>query len=266
MRTLEAAVTKDRRRPTRTGGLRIHRVIGMACVCGPWISMAGTCGGQSAAPTGTVEVAIHFARGQWDTNRWTALRMVNQEKAVPLMQFDDAIGTTTNTFSETDYNKERDNALFVYDTGLSDGQVEVSFSLDRRSSPGICISPRIKGGVMDGGIGVFVATYAVVAWYEYAEGDQMRYIHLGQLARWTDPAKKHVLRCRFSQKTRNLAIQLDDSDTMVFQFVGNPQLSHIPLELNSLVALWGCHGAGAFHEMKVRGPGTLPFLVREPNP
>jgi hypothetical protein len=247
-----------------TGMVRIRRAISVACVCGLWIAVAGASGGQPAAPTGTVEVAIDFARGKWDTNRWTAMRMVNQEKAVPMTQFDDSIGTTTNTFSEADYNKERDNALLVYDTGLPEGQVEVTFSLDKKSSPGICISPRIKGGVVDGGIGVFVATYAVVAWYEYTEGDQVRYIHLGQLARWTDPAKKHVLRYRFAPKGRDLAIQLDGSDVMVFQFVGNPQLSHIPQELNSLVALWGCHGACTFHAMTVRGPGTLPFLATAP--
>ena len=163
---------------------------------------------EPPAPTGTVEVAISFAKGKWDTNRWTALRMVNQEKAVPLVQFDDSIGTTTNTFSEADYNKERDNALLAYDTGLSEGQVEVTFSLDKRSSPGICISPRIKDGVVDGGIGVFVATYAVVAWYEYTAGDQVRYIHLGQLARWTDPAAPVTEFAAWLQRSRGALSKL----------------------------------------------------------
>jgi hypothetical protein len=223
-----------------------------------------------AASAGAVETVFRFVPGGWDPAAWTPVRMVNQTSIFPLMQLANGIGTTTNTFTGEDYRQERDNALLVYDTGLSNAEVVVTFSLGPGfrgfSSPGIGISPRIRDGVFESGLAVFVATYAMVVWYEYADesGTRMRVAHVAQLARYTDPARPHVLRFRYSLPERNLAIRLDDSDVLAFSFVGDARLSFIPQPLNSKVALWGCHGAATFHEMRVTPGGTLPFLVRDP--
>ena len=197
--------------------------------------------------------------------------MLNQDKPFALVQLPDGIGTTAETFAPEDYSKERDNALLLHDTGLDEYEVELTFSLHavgekRYSSPGIYIAPEVQDGVFERGIAVFVANYGVVAWYEYNAEDRSRvcYAHLGQLARYSDPAKPHVLRCRVSTKQQSLAVQLDDSDVMVLRFLGHPKLSFVQHKLNSSVALWGCHGASTFHEMIVRPGGTLLFFVREP--
>jgi hypothetical protein len=234
---------------------------------GLWAAAMGALAAGAAAPTGTPDIVISFAAGQWDTNRWQPVRMINQERPISFTQYADRIGTTTNTFTPADYSKERDNALLVYDTGSADSEIEVAFGLgwgfSRHSSPGVCLSPRIRDGMFESGIAVFVGTYAVVIWYEYVEGGRTRYAHLAQLARRNDPAQKHVLRCRFSKAARSVAVKIDDSDVLVLQFVGDSRLSYVPHEINSLVALWGCHGACDFYEMKVRRNGTLPFLVRD---
>lgn len=215
------------------------------------------------------ETIIRFTPGDWNTNEWTAIRLPNQEHPISFAQKPDSIGTTTNTFTKTDYSKERDNALLLCDTGTTEGEIEVTFrfgpGFQGHSTPGICLSPKVEDGVLRSGIAVFVSTSAVAVWYERAEGNRMRYAHLGQLARWTDPSRKHTLICRFSKVEKAIAIRLDDSDVLVFRFVGDPRLSYINHEIDSTVALWGCHGACDFYEIRVRA-GQLPFHVREPAP
>lgn len=221
---------------------------------------------SEAPATTTKETIIKFVPQGWNPDQWTPVRTPNQERAVDLLQKTDSVGTTVESFDKTDYHKQKDNALLLYDTGKPEGEVVLTFGLgpgfNKHSSPGICLSPVVKEGVLQSGIGVFVGTYAVVAWYAYADGDTINYIQLGQLARWTDPALRHTLRCRFSKKQRSIGIKLDDSDTLVFKFIGNQKLSYINHEINSSVALWGCHGVTDFYEMKV-GEGTMPFEVRK---
>ena len=79
------------------------------------------------------------------------------------------------------------------------------------------------------GIAVFVATYAVAVWYEYAEGDVMKYKHLAQITRWSGSLKtRMLLRCRFSKKSQCISVNIDNSDILTFKFVGNHRLSNIP--------------------------------------
>ena len=78
----------------------------------------------------------------------------------------------------------------------------MDFSLGKgfngHSAPGLCLAPRSKDGVLRRSIAVFVADYALAAWYQDTapDGKTVRYRHLLQLARWTDPARPHTLRCR----------------------------------------------------------------------
>ncbi|MEO6053641.1 MAG: hypothetical protein ABIP97_06485 [Chthoniobacterales bacterium] len=227
----------------------------------------------TASASEDAATTISFASGKWNASQWTPVRLPNQEKAVPLIQKPTSIGTTEASFSETDYGKERDNALSLYDTGILEGQVEVTLGLGKGfgnfSSPGVCISPTVKDGNFVSGIAVFVGTYAVAVWYEYAEGDVMKYKHLAQITRWSDPTKQHVLRCRFSKKKQCISINIDNSDILTFEFVGNLRLSNIPQEINSTIALWGCHGVSDFYTMtildayKMQGEeGLLPFFMR----
>jgi len=219
------------------------------------------------APKG--ERVVSFAKGKWDKSKWKVVRMVNQEEPRTFTQNADSLGMTMDSYKEGDYNKERDNALLVTDTGTTEGEIEVTFRLgkgfNKTSSPGILVSPAIVDGVMERGIGVFVATYAMAVWLEDHDETKKRvtYDHMANLARWSDPEKKHVLRCRYSKKLRSLALQIDDSDILAFQYVGHPELSKVDLELNSLIGIWGCHGVCEFYEVKFRQPGSLPFLVRE---
>ncbi|MEO8826684.1 MAG: hypothetical protein ABI443_12670 [Chthoniobacterales bacterium] len=222
------------------------------------------------------ENVISFAKGKWDSAQWLSLRLPNQEHAVPLVQNPSSLGTTDATFTETDYGKERDNALLQYDMGTSEGQIELTFSLGKGfnhySSPGICLFPKVKDGTFETGIAAFVSSYGMDLWYEYGEGSVMKYRNIGQLARWTTPFEKHILRCHFSKAKRSIALQVDNSDIVVFLFVGDPRLSFIPQEINSLIALWGCHGVCDFYSLKIidaqktpDAPGLLPFYAKDPS-
>ena len=233
-----------------------------------WVSLClGLVCALEAAEPQKVRV-VNFAEGKWDRAAWQVVRMVNQQEPRTFTQHADSLGVTMASFKEKDYSKERDNALLITDTGATECQIEVTFRMgegfNKTSSPGIVVSPVIADGVMERGIGVFVGYYALAVWLEDHDAGKKRvtYAHMGQLARWTDPAKKHVLRCRYSQKQKSIALQIDDSDVLVFQFVGHPGLSKVDLSLNSLVGIWGCHGVCNFYEVKIIEGGSLPFLVR----
>lgn len=214
--------------------------------------------------TAIVETVVSFMPDKWNKAPWTPIRMANQSEPFQFAQFDDGIGTDTNTFTHNDYSKECDNALLLYDTGLENAEVSVIFSMRKGSSapssPGIGISPLIENGVFKSGLAVFVARYGMVVWYEYTDetGNKVQYKHLAQLTRHSDPTLRHELRFRFNQKAGDLGISLDDSEPLVFRFVGK-RLSNIPQPLNSQFALWGCHGASIFHEVKIIPGGALPF-------
>ena len=213
-------------------------------------------------------ITIRFAKGAWDPAKWTPARQINQAAPFTLSQLDGAIGTTAATFTREDYNAERDNAILLYDLGTTEAQVDVTFTIGKgfggTSSPGLCIAPQVENGLVKSCIGVFVADYTMALWrYDIdADGKTLRIAHLAQFGRWTDVTKPHVLRVRMSKKEQSLAFQLDDSDVLVFTYVGHKTYGSIPLEINSLVGLWGCHGEGTFKDMTISTPGTLPFLMR----
>jgi hypothetical protein len=214
---------------------------------------------------------ISFARGAWDTAKWKPVRMANQTEPRVFVQFDKAIGTTLKSFGDTDYQHESDNAIMLYDLETAEAEIEMTFSIGKGfrgfSAPGLCISPKIKDGVLLSSIAVFVADYTMAVWFQDTapDGKTVRYRQLFQLGRWSDPAKQHVLRCRISKKESSMAFKVDDSDSVVFTFIGNKNLSLlVDQEVNSLIGVWGCHGECTFHEMKILRPGTLPFLVRMP--
>lgn len=225
------------------------------------VSVLGACR-SSADAGGTV---IRFASGQWDPAQWTAVRQPNQDRSRTFTQFEHSIGVARESFEPGDYSAERDNAILVFDTGLDEAQVEVTLQagpgFNRSSTPGIVVAPHVVDGVMEQGIGVFVAPYGFVAW-SYAPGDTRRPVRVqfaGQLNAAFDLDRKHVLRCRFSKSRRAVALQVDDSDVLVLKFIGHPTLGTIDLELNSKVGLWGCHGDCRFFEFKVLECPTLSF-------
>jgi len=208
---------------------------------------------------------VSFAKGRWDPKEWTAVRQPNQEEPRAFTQNADSLGVTLDSFKPDDYHKERDNAILVTDTGTDEGQVEVTFQggkgFNKTSSPGIIISPQITDGVVTKAIGVFVAPYGFVGWM-YTPGDQTRplqYKFVGQLGRTFDPDKPHVLRCRYSKRRRSVALQVDDSDVLVFKFLGQPGIGAFDLDVNSKIGIWGCHGVCDFYEMKILKEPTLPF-------
>jgi hypothetical protein len=209
-----------------------------------------------------------FTAGGWDPAQWTGVRMANQPSPKAIVQLKDGIGTTGETFSNDDYAKECDNALLLHDLHAPDAEIEVTFTIGRgfsgASCPGICLAPSVRDGLMDSSIAIFVADYTMAVWYQDTapDGKTVRYRHLAQLARHSDPARRHVLRCRYSIPEASIALKLDDADPVAFCFIGNPALSFVERKLNTVVGLWGCHGACTFHEMSVRVPGRLPFMVR----
>ena len=213
---------------------------------------------------------ISFARGAWDPAKWTPARLANQAAPPPFAQLEGAIGTTMDTFTRDDYNAERDNSILLYDLGATEAEFAVTLTIGQGfggyACPGLCIAPVVKDGVVTSSLAVFVADYTLAAWYQTTapDGKTVRYQHLVQLGRWTDPTRSHVLRCRISKKEASVALKLDDADVIVFSFIGNPTYGSIGQEVNSLVGLWGCHGACAFQRMTITTPGTLPFMVPTP--
>ncbi|MDP6358958.1 MAG: hypothetical protein QF473_27815 [Planctomycetota bacterium] len=220
--------------------------------------------GEPTGPSRTVS----FARGKWDASKWKSIRMVNQKEARVFNQNDESLGVTKESFRKGDYNRERDNAILVNDTGLEEGEIAITFRMgdgfNKNSTPGLLVSPVIEDGVMKRGIGVFVSTYGMVVWLmEHDEKEErVTYKHLGQLTRWTDIEGKHALRFRFSKKQKILAFKIDDSGILVFRFIGNPRLSKTDLNINGIAGIWGCHGVCDFYEMKIERGGSLPFFIR----
>ncbi|NQU10243.1 hypothetical protein HQ590_05605 [bacterium] len=223
--------------------------------------------GEAAAPA---ERTISFARGKWDAREWRPVRMMNQDTPRELTQNDEFIGVTKDSFRKDDYSTERDNAVLLTDTLTAEGEIEVTFRSGEGlgqggySAPGLLISPVVADGIVEKAIGIFVGDYATAVWLVESDkaSNRVSYAHLGQLARTTDPVNRHVLRCRFSKKQGSIAVQVDDSDVLVFQFIGNKHLSKVDLQLNSQVCLVGCHGVCEFYAMKIRQGGTLPFIKR----
>jgi len=220
----------------------------------------------------TKVTVIKFDKGAWDAAKWTPVRMANQAQMKTLVQLDGAVGTTTDTFSKADYNAETDNAISLYDLGVTEAEIAVTMTMGKNvggagyACPGLCISPVVKDGMVVSSIAVFVADYTMAVWYQTtgADGNTVCYRHLVQLGRWSNPTKPHVLRCRISNKEQSVAFKLDDADVVVLSFIGNANYGSVADPVNSLVGLWGCHGECAFREMTITAPGTLPFMVPTP--
>jgi len=210
---------------------------------------------------------IRFAAGSWDKGEWTAVRMANQAHVYTFAQLDGAIGTTMQVFNRSDYKAETDNAILLYDLGSTDAEFAVRFDIGQGfggyACPGLCISPQVKNGMVESSIAVFVGDYTMAVWYQTTDtdGKTVRYKHLVQLGRWSDPTKPHTLRCRISKKESSVAIKLDDSDVVVLSFVGNKMYGSVGHDVNSLIGLWGCHGECSFREMTIFPQTTLPFSV-----
>jgi len=216
------------------------------------------------------ERIIKFEKGGWDAAKWTPLRMANQAQAKTFVQMDGGIGTNMQTFNRDDYKAETDNAIMLYDLGTTEAEIAVTFNLGKGfggySCPGLCISPQVKDGMAQSSIAVFVADYTMAIWYHTTDtdGKTVRYRHLMQLSRWTDPRKPHTLRCRISKKEASVALKLDDADVVVLSFVGNKTYGSVDQPVNSLIGVWGCHGECTFHAMTIFAEPTLQFVRRTP--
>jgi len=211
---------------------------------------------------------ISFRQGAWDPAQWTPARLANQAEAKAFVQLDGGIGTTAETFTRNDYHAETDNAILLHDLGTGEAEIAVTVQIGKGfngyACPGLCLAPVIRDGVVVSSLAVFVADYTMAVWYQTtgAGGTTVGYRHLAQLGRWSDPTKPHVLRARISKKEGSVAIKLDDEVPVVFTYLGHKDYGSVAQEVNSIIGLWGCHGACTFTEMTITTPGTLPFLVR----
>lgn len=198
-----------------------------------------------------------FARGKWDASRWTPVRLPHQERLRLFEQRDGSIGT--GPFPAAVAQRQADNVLLIVDTGVTEGEFEVTFTIgpEHGTAPGIVLSPVLKEGVLDTAVGVFVASYTMAVWRctTDEEANKTRYAHLARLNRWSEPGRKHVLRCRFDK--RSIALKLDDSDTLMLRDVGVP--------LNGRIGVWGCHGTCDFHSIRMIAQPTLQWAARPPD-
>lgn len=197
-----------------------------------------------------------FAPDQWHPQDWTAVRLIDQQDPPTFRQEDDAIAV--GPFTAEQKKAYDDNALLMTDTGLADGQIDVTFSAGQSGAPGIFLAPVIEDGVITGGIGVFVARYTMAVWRITVdkENGKTNYEHLARLSDWTEPGEKHVLRCRWSKAGKTIALQVDDRSVLVFR--------NLPDALDGRVGIWGCHDVSRFYEMKVTTRPTLPWNASAP--
>jgi hypothetical protein len=207
---------------------------------------------------GAGEDVVNFAKGKWDRSRWTTLRLAHQVKTLQFMQKADALGT--EAFTKQQRKEKLDNVLMVTDTGMTEGQFEVTFIIgpERGTAPGFLLAPVIKDGVLSKGICIFVASYTMAVWIVEVneKTGKTEYRHLARLNRWTAPGVKHIFKCRYSKKRKSFAVKIDNSDTLMFRAVG--------CEINSKVGIWGCHGTCDYYDFKVIPKGTLPWAARKP--
>ena len=207
------------------------------------------------AGSGTI---TSFAEGKWDAAKWTPVRLPHQKKLKTFTQRDESIGVTAFTAAE---KKNRlDNVLLMADTGTAEGEFEVSFSLSEQSgtAPGVFLAPTVRDGVLDTSIALFVASYTMAVWkteIDPATGET-KYTHLVRVNRWTEPNRKHVLRCRFSRKRDAVVIRLDQSDPIMLRNVG--------IEMNSLMGVWGCHGPCDFYSVTFIREPILEWAASAP--
>ncbi len=225
------------------------------CVVLTWIVVAAA-GALSAAQAGKKEMAVSFARGKWDASRWTPLRLPHQTAPRAFVQKDDCIGT--QGFSRAEIKQGLDNVLLMTDVGAKEGEFAVTFRIGppHGTAPGVFLLPVCKGDALQQALAVFVADYTMAVWEVGVDPKtgKTTYKHLVRLARWQDPGAPHVLRCRFSARSKKVALQIDDSDVVVLRL---PNMT-----FNSKVGLWGCHGVCDYYRFTFTRAGTLPWSGR----
>jgi hypothetical protein len=209
----------------------------------------------TAATTGDVS----FAKGQWDASRWTPIRLPHQKTLKEFTQRDASLGT--QAFTAPEIKAELDNVLLMTDTGTTEGEFAVTFSLsaDHGTAPGIFISPVIKDGVLDTSLVVFVASYTMAVWTTQADPvtGATKYKHLVRLNRWSEPDQQHVLRCRYSKARNTVVLRLDQGDPLLLRDVG--------ITVNSLIGIWGCHGPCDFYSVAFPQQPVLAWSASDPN-
>ena len=244
-----ASLTSGRRRDAAAGGFSFFMrmpalflaTVGVACTA-------------MAATTGDVS----FAKGQWDTSRWTPIRLPHQTTLKAFTQRDASLGTQAFTASEI--KAELDNVLLMTDTGTTEGEFAVTFSLnaDHGTAPGVFISPVVKDGVLDTSLVVFVASYTMAVWTTQTDPvtGATKYKHLVRVNRWSAPNQQHVLRCRYSKARKSVVLRLDQGDPLLLRDVG--------ITLYSLVGIWGCHGPCDFYSVTFPQQPVLAWSASDP--
>jgi len=201
---------------------------------------------------------ISFAEGQWDQTQWTPLRLPLHPEVQSFTQRADCIGT--NSFTAEQIRQHLDNVLLMTDSGTTEGQFEVVFRIgpEKGTAPGVFLSPTVEGDMLVAGIAVFVADYTMAVWRVYtdAETRETKYEHLVRVNRYRQPGVQHVLRCRYSNARKAVALQVDDSDVIMLRF---PEM-----EINSKIGVWGCHGTCDFFSVTITEEGTLPWAATPP--
>ncbi len=210
------------------------------------------------AATGAEERTISFAEGQWDAAAWTPLRLPLHPQVQTFIQRPESLGT--NSFTQQQREQHLDNVLLMTDSGTDEGEFEVVFRIgpERGTAPGVFLSPACSGDALETAIAVFVADYTMAVWLVTTDPEtrETQYDHLVRLARWQDPSVQHVLRCRYSNARKMVALQVDDSDVVILRLPEH--------EINSEIGIWGCHGTCDFYSLTIRPDGTLPWSGAPP--
>ena len=201
---------------------------------------------------------ITFAKGSWDESNWTPLKLPHQASTLTFIQKPDCLGT--KSFTKEESKQGLDNVLLMTDTSTTEGEFADTFRIgpERGTAPGILLSPTYKDGVLQTAICAFVADYTMAVWRAWTdpEAGKTKYTHLVRLARWQDPAVKHVVRCRYSRKRRQVALQIDDSSVVVLRTPDH--------EINSRIGIWGCHGTCDYYTLAITKGGSLPWSGKAP--
>ena len=245
----------------RLSGTR-WRLLGQAhlalAVAACLVGSAARAADAPAAPAAGDTVLATFAKGQWDSAKWTPLRLPHQAETRQFVQRENSLGV--DAFTPEDTKNQLDNVLLMTDAGVTEGEIEVTFSLSdvKGTAPGVFFAPVVKDGVLDKAFTLFVATYTMAFWRAETdpETNKTRYPPLARLNRWNEPNQKHVLRCCFSKARNALLVRLDQGDTIMFKDVG--------VDVNSRFGIWGCHGPCDFYEVRLLAKPTLEWSASEP--
>lgn len=212
------------------------------------LTLAAGTARAAAAPDEAVrapDLAVNFARAQWDRSAWVPLRLPHQQAPCELVQRDESVGTEAFTREET--KQQLDNAVLMFDTGATEAELQVVFTIgpQKGTAPGFALFPTFEGDELQTAIGIFVADYTMAVWRatKDAEAGKTVYQHLARLNRTNEAGPKHTFICVYSKKRRSIKMRVDDSDELEVRLDDQ--------EVNSRVALWGCHGVCDFFELKL---------------